>query len=92
MVMAMRWRGRGKAAIVRAVRPLRRRPGLGMMRSLVETRPVFERHGGEKEVDDAVDEYFETLHNLSSLLLTNKTIRRTQQGSTEHGSLTINSR
>ncbi|MFC5477205.1 hypothetical protein [Massilia suwonensis] len=33
----------------------------------------------KKEVDDAN----ETLHNLASLLLTNKTIRRTQQGSTE---------
>jgi hypothetical protein len=33
-----------------------------------------------KEVDDER----ETLHNLSSLLLTNKTIRRTQQGSTEY--------
>jgi hypothetical protein len=42
----------------------------------------------QKEVDDER----ETLHNLASLLLTNTTIRRTQQGSTEHGSLTINSR
>jgi hypothetical protein len=42
----------------------------------------------EKEVD----EQRETLHNLSSLLLTNKTIRRIQQGSTEQSSLTINSR
>jgi hypothetical protein len=39
-----------------------------------------------------VDEVSETLHNLTSLLLTNKTIRRAQQGSTEYGSLTINSR
>jgi hypothetical protein len=39
-----------------------------------------------------VDELSGTLHNLIPLLLTNKTIRRTQQGSTEHGSLTINSR
>jgi hypothetical protein len=31
-----------------------------------------------------VDELRETLHNLTSLLLTNKTIRRTQQGSTEY--------
>jgi hypothetical protein len=30
-----------------------------------------------------VDEKRETLHNLISLLLTNKTIRRIQQGSTE---------
>jgi hypothetical protein len=42
--------------------------------------------------NEGVDEASETLHNLSSLLLTNTTIRRTQQGSTEHGSLTINSR
>jgi hypothetical protein len=41
---------------------------------------------------EGVDELSKTLHNLSSLLLTNKTIRRTQQGSTEYGSLTINSR
>jgi hypothetical protein len=39
-----------------------------------------------------VDELSETLHNLIPLLLTNKTIRRTQQGSTEQSSLTINSR
>jgi hypothetical protein len=39
-----------------------------------------------------VDEKRETLHNLSSLLLTNKTIRQAQQGSTEYSSLTINSR
>jgi hypothetical protein len=31
-----------------------------------------------------VDEHRKTLHNLASLLLTNKTIRRTQQGSTEY--------
>jgi hypothetical protein len=42
----------------------------------------------KKEVDDER----EMLHNLTSLLLTNKTIRQAQQGSTEHGSLTINSR
>jgi hypothetical protein len=34
----------------------------------------------KKEVDDER----ETLHNLASLLLTNKTIRRIQQGSTEY--------
>jgi hypothetical protein len=39
-----------------------------------------------------VDELGETLHNLIPLLLTNKTIRRMQQGSTEQSSLTINSR
>jgi hypothetical protein len=47
-----------------------------------------ERDRKRKEVDDVS----ETLHNLTSLLLTNKTIRRAQQGSTEYGSLTINSR
>ncbi|MGO4476168.1 hypothetical protein AB4Z32_07915 [Massilia sp. 2TAF26] len=31
-----------------------------------------------------VDEHCETLHNLASLLLTNKTIRRMRQGSTEY--------
>jgi hypothetical protein len=30
--------------------------------------------------NEGVDELGETLHNLSSLLLTNTTIRRTQQG------------
>jgi hypothetical protein len=35
------------------------------------------------EENEGVDELSETLHNLSSLLLTNKTIRRIQQGSTE---------
>ena len=39
-----------------------------------------------------VDELSEVLHNLIPLLLTNKTIRGTQQGSTEYRSLTINSR
>jgi hypothetical protein len=33
--------------------------------------------------NEGVDELSETLHNLTSLLLTNKTIRETQQGSTE---------
>jgi hypothetical protein len=44
-------------------------------------RNVFATYNeaGKKEVDDKR----ETLHNLISLLLTNKTIRRTQQGSTE---------
>ena len=31
-----------------------------------------------------VDELSELLHNLTSLLLTNKTIRKAQQGSTEY--------
>jgi hypothetical protein len=44
--------------------------------------------GAKKEVDDER----ETLHNLTSLLLTNTTIREAQQGSTKYGSLTINSR
>jgi hypothetical protein len=33
---------------------------------------------------DGVDELSETLHNLTSLLLTNTTIRKMQQGSNEH--------
>jgi len=32
---------------------------------------------------EGVDELVVTLHNLAPLLLTNKTIRQTQQGSTE---------
>jgi hypothetical protein len=39
---------------------------------------VSERHDAKQEVDDER----ETLHNLTSLLLTNKTIRTMQQGST----------
>jgi hypothetical protein len=47
-------------------------------------RPLHGDHeiGGE-EKEKEVDEQSETLHNLTSLLLTNTTIRRTQQGSTE---------
>jgi hypothetical protein len=41
---------------------------------------------------EGVDEVSETLHTRIPLLLTNKTIRQAQQGSTEYGSLTINSR
>jgi hypothetical protein len=40
-------------------------------------------HAAGAEEKDGVDELSETLHNISPLLLTNKTIRRTQQGSTE---------
>jgi len=69
---------------------LRSWPGIGMMLSLAENdglsgsrsrfiEVVSERYDAIKEVDDAN----ETLHNLTSLLLTNKTIRTTQQGSTE---------
>jgi hypothetical protein len=49
-------------------------------------------HGSENEGKEGVDGLSETLHNLASLLLTNTTLRQTQQGSTEYGSLTINSR
>jgi hypothetical protein len=48
----------------------------GIIRSLVENEMNFngsERFDGEKK---EVDEHRETLHNLSSLLLTNKTIRK----------------
>jgi hypothetical protein len=34
--------------------------------------------------NEEVDELSELMHNLTSLLLTNTTIRRTQQGSTEY--------
>ncbi|WP_231570097.1 hypothetical protein, partial [Sporocytophaga myxococcoides] len=44
------------------------------------------------EANEGVDEKRETLHTLTSLLLTNTTLRTVQQGSTEQGSLTINSR
>ena len=37
---------------------------------------------GCAEENEGVDELSEVLHNLIPLLLTNKTIRRTQQGST----------
>jgi hypothetical protein len=48
----------------------------GIIRSLVENEMNFngsERFDGEKK---EVDEHRETLHNLASLLLTNKTIRK----------------
>jgi hypothetical protein len=73
------------------VRALRGLASFDIIRSLVENdcrfkhlrqfhRVVSERYDTKKEVD----ELSETLHNLSSLLLTNTTIRRTQQGSTEY--------
>ena len=49
-------------------------------------------HGSDSEGNEGVDELGETLHTLASLLLTNTTLRRVQQGSTEYRSLTINSR
>jgi hypothetical protein len=39
-----------------------------------------------------VDEHRETLHNLASLLLTNKTIRKRSKAVPNTSSLTINSR
>jgi hypothetical protein len=71
------------------------------------SRPVFAEHENANGIrwlswqalkkacsaeNEGVDEKRETRHNLIPLLLTNKTIRRTQQSSTEHSSLTINSR
>ncbi|QJD99409.1 hypothetical protein HH212_04665 [Massilia forsythiae] len=44
---------------------------------------MFDKAAGAEE-KRGVDEASETLHTLTSLLLTNKTIRRTQQGSTEY--------
>jgi len=49
--------------------------GIKVLSCNVEVDVASER----KEVDGKR----ETLHNLTSLLLTNKTIRRAQQGSTE---------
>jgi hypothetical protein len=43
----------------------------------------FDNSAGAAE-KRGVDELSETLHNLIPLLLTNKTIRRMQQGSTEY--------
>jgi hypothetical protein len=64
-----------------------------LIRHCYTARPV---HGGletgDEEKEKEVDEQSETLHNLTSLLLTNKTIRKAQQGSTRFGSLKINSR
>ena len=44
-----------------------------------------------QEAKKEVDEYRETLHNLISLLLTNKTLRKAQQA-VPNSSLKINSR
>jgi hypothetical protein len=46
----------------------------------------------QEEAPQGVDENGEMLHTLSSSRLTNKTICRKLQGSTEYSSLTINSR
>jgi len=43
---------------------------------------VFDNTAGAEE-KDGVDELSDVVHNLLPLLLTNKTIRGTQQGSTE---------
>jgi hypothetical protein len=66
-------------------------PCFAIVRVLLLQRSKSNRLKRTAEKDE-VDDERETLHNLTSLLLTNKTIRRAQQGSTEHGSLTINSR
>ncbi|QJD99426.1 hypothetical protein HH212_04820 [Massilia forsythiae] len=44
---------------------------------------MFDQAAGAEE-KEGVDELSSMLHNLSPLLLTNKTIRRMQQGSTEY--------
>jgi hypothetical protein len=67
------------------------RPRFAIVRVLLLQRSKSNRLKRTAEKDE-VDDERELLHNLTSLLLTNKTIRRAQQGSTEHGSLTINSR
>jgi hypothetical protein len=58
---------------------------LYMIRSLAENdcRQAVKADRSLSVKKKEVDELNETLHNLSSLLLTNTTIRRTQQGSTE---------
>jgi len=63
---------------------------LGIILSLVENdslprqaRQILRDRAANNATQNEVDDSSETLHNLSSLLLTNKTIRRTQQGSTE---------
>jgi hypothetical protein len=55
-------------------------------KSLIEStnETCINGHAGCAEEKRGVDELSELLHNLTSLLLTNKTIRRTQQGSTEY--------
>jgi hypothetical protein len=74
----------GKTSIVR---PCRRLPVLVSFFPSLKTRR-FRKEAKKKEVD----ELNKTLHTLSSLLLTNTTIRKAQQGSTRFGSLKINSR
>jgi len=72
-------RGAAAVAILR-VRFTARLKSQRNQRVVVAVLEFSALHGREKEVDDER----ETLHNLTSLLLTNKTIRRTQQGSTEY--------
>jgi hypothetical protein len=67
----------GKACIVRGTRWPCERPAALVSCSPSSKRACAETVQREKEVD----ELRETLHNLASLLLTNKTIRTTQQGS-----------
>jgi hypothetical protein len=69
---------------------LRGGASLGIILSLVENdslprqaRQILRDRAANNATQNEVDDSSETLHNLSSLLLTNKTIRRIQQGSTE---------
>jgi len=67
---------------------LRAARGAGMMPSLVDNERCAETVRCQKEVD----ELSETLHNLASLLLTNKTIRKRSKAVPNTSSLKINSR
>jgi hypothetical protein len=57
--------------------------GFAIVRVLLLQRSKSNRLKRTAEKDE-VDELSELLHNLSSLLLTNKTIRQVRQGSTEY--------
>jgi hypothetical protein len=60
----------------------------GRGRVCYSSRPASAAHDIEQiervAEKEEVDELSETLHNLTSLLLTNTTIRGAQQGSTEY--------
>ncbi|MGI4845980.1 MAG: hypothetical protein ACRYF7_22025 [Janthinobacterium lividum] len=59
---------------------------------LVFQRCIGSQNERQRRKKEGLDDKRKTPHNLASLLLTNTTLRKVQQGSTEHGSLTINSR
>jgi hypothetical protein len=55
-----------------------------LQRTKMRQDQVVESETTVRQNRRGVDELSETLHNLIPLLLTNKTIRGTQQGSTEY--------